>query len=79
MITFNGVTRHEVHHQEFRYRITPKRSGEIVIPAPVLKVAGKSPTGDRMRLVVLPPSAQDLAIVELKADRQTVYGLLKGR
>ncbi len=70
----NGVMRQEVHRgREFRYRLTPKRSGEILVPAPVLTVAGKTLTGDIVRLVVLPPSAQDLAIVELKADRQTVY------
>ena len=70
----NGAMRKIVNRgREFRYRITPKKSGEWTIPAPVVKVGGKTISGTAQRLVVLPPNAQDLAIVELSADRRTVY------
>ena len=43
------------------------------IPPPEIKVDGKTLRGEKLRLVVQPPSAQDLAAVELTADRQEVY------
>jgi hypothetical protein len=70
----NGVMRQVVRRgREFQYRLTPKTTGELTIPAPVLKTAGKTLTGNVLRLSVLAPSAQDLVVVELSADRQTVY------
>ncbi len=70
----NGVMNEVNHHgREFHYRVTPKKSGEITIPPPEIKVDGKTLIGEKLRLVVQPPSAQDLAAVELTADRQEVY------
>ncbi len=70
----NGVVRQEIHRgRDFRFRLTPKRSGEIQIAAPMLKIGGQTLTGATLRLVVLPPGAQDVAAIELTADRQTVY------
>jgi len=70
----NGVMS-EINHRgrEFHFRLTPKKSGEFTIPAPEIKVAGKTLAGEKLRLVVQPPSAQDLAALELTADRQEVY------
>ncbi len=70
----NGVMKREIHRgRDFLYRVTPKRSGEIQIPAPVLKVDGRTISGATLKLVVLPAGSQDLAVVEVAADRQTVY------
>jgi hypothetical protein len=73
-ITINGVRRDVVHHgRAFHYRLTPKRLGTILIPAPVLRIAGKTLSGPVRRLTVLPPNAQDLAAVEQTVDRPAVY------
>lgn len=70
----NGAMRQVVHRgREFHYRLSPKKTGELTIPAPVLTIGGKTVTGQKWRLVVLPPSAQDVVAVELAADRQVVY------
>jgi hypothetical protein len=70
----NGVMSRVDHHgREFHYRLTPRKAGDFILPAPVVTVGGKTLSGDRLRLVVLPPSAQDLVAVELSADRAAVY------
>lgn len=70
----NGVIRQEIHRgREFRYRLTPKRIGEILIPAAVLKVGGQTLASEPLRLAVLPPSAQDLVALEVTCDRPAVY------
>ena len=70
----NGVMSRVDHHgREFRYRLTPRKSGELVIPPPQVTVGGKALRGETLNLVVLPPSAQDLAAVELTADHKAVY------
>ncbi len=70
----NGVMQQSVKRgREYHYRVTPKRTGQLTIPAPVLTVGGKTLTGTEQRLLVEPPNAQDLVAVELTADRQTVY------
>jgi len=68
----NGVVQViERRGREFRFRLTPKGAGEFTIPPPEIKVNGKTYAGEKLRLVVQPPS--DLAAVELKVDRQEVY------
>ena len=69
----NGVMQQASGAREFHYRLTPKKSGDLKIPAPLLKVGGKTLTGAAQRLIVQPPTAQDLVAVELTADRQAVY------
>lgn len=70
----NGVMRQVVHRgREFHFSLTPKRTGQLTIPAPSLAVGGKTLQGTPERLVVLPATAQDLVAIELSADRQTIY------
>ncbi len=57
----------------YRYALTPKRSGALQIPAPVAEVAGRKLTGRVLTLEVIPPSDQDLAILDLAVDRDHVY------
>ena len=70
----NGVMNEVTHRgREFQFRLTPKKSGEFTIPPPEIKVDGKTIMGEKLRLLVQPPSAQDLAAVELTADHTEVY------
>ncbi len=70
----NGVMSEVTHRgREFQFRLTPKKSGEFTIPPPEIKVNGKTIMGEKLRLLVQPPSAQDLAAVELTADHTEVY------
>ncbi len=57
----------------YRYRLTPKRTGKIVIPAPSAKVDGKTISGRAIALSVIAPEEQDLVIPEIKTDRTRVY------
>ena len=57
----------------YRYRLTPKRTGKIVIPAPSAKVDGKTISGCAIALSVIAPEEQDLVIPEIKTDRTRVY------
>lgn len=59
----------------YRYALTPKRSGTLDVPAPTAEIDGQIYTGPALTLVVVPPADQDLAIVEIHADRQHVYPL----
>ena len=54
------------HHAQARRRVTSR--------APVVKLGGKTTSaGRRCGCSVLPPSAQDLAVLELSADRPAIY------
>ncbi len=57
----------------YRYALTPQRAGTLKIPAPVAEVAGRKLTGDELILEVIPPSDQDLAVLEIVLDRDHVY------
>ncbi len=57
----------------YRFRLTPKRTGNLVIPAPTVTIDGKTVSGRALALNVVAPEAQDLVIPEIKADRAKVY------
>ncbi|MGO9471307.1 MAG: BatD family protein [Isosphaeraceae bacterium] len=57
----------------FRFRLTPKRTGRLVIPAPSTSIDGKIVTGEALALNVIAPEAQDLVVPEIRADRAKVY------
>jgi hypothetical protein len=57
----------------YRYRLTPKRTGKLLIAAPSVTIDGKTITGEALDLNVIAPQAQDLVKVEIKTDRDTVY------
>ena len=70
----NGAMQQTVHYgRDFRYHITPKRAGDLMLPAPMINVGGKAIVGAEVRIAVLPPDAQDLAKLELTADRTAIY------
>jgi len=51
----------------------PKRSGELKIPAPTAEVMGNVLQGQALTLQVVAPEDQDLAILEVAVDKESVY------
>jgi hypothetical protein len=71
---FNGrVTQQNVFGHAYRFRLTPKRTGKLVIPGPSATFDGKTVSGRALSLNVIAPKAQDLVVLEIKADREKVY------
>jgi hypothetical protein len=70
----NGnITQKNIFGHVFRYRLTPKRTGKLEIPAPSASIDGKTVSGRALELNVIAPEAQDLVIPEIKTDRARVY------
>jgi hypothetical protein len=70
----NGrVTQQNSFGHSYRFRLTPKRTGKLVIPSPSATIDGKNVTGRALDLTVVAPEAQDLVVLEIKTDRQKVY------
>jgi hypothetical protein len=70
----NGrVTQQNSFGHAYRFRLTPKRVGELVIPAPSATIDGKTVSGRAVTLNVIAPETQDLVSLEMKADREKVY------
>jgi hypothetical protein len=57
----------------YRFRLTPKRTGSLVIAAPSATVDGKTVSGRSLALKVIAPEAQDLVIALMKSDCAKVY------
>jgi hypothetical protein len=71
---FNGkVTQQNSFGHAYRFRLTPKRTGKLVIAAPTATIDGKAVSGRPLALNVIAPEAQDLVILEIKTDREKVY------
>ncbi len=74
MTFFNGkFTQQNSFGHVFRFRLTPKRAGKLVIPAPTATIDGKTVSGRALSLNVITPEAQDLVVPEIKTDREKVY------
>jgi hypothetical protein len=70
----NGrFSQHTTFSHFYRYRLTPKRTGKLVIPAPTVTIDGKTLSGRALSLNVIAPEEQDLVIPEVKTDRLKVY------
>ncbi len=71
---FNGkVTQQNSFGHLYRFRLTPRRTGRLVIPAPSTTIDGETISGRALSLNVIAPEAQDRVIPELKTDRERVY------
>ncbi|MBC8872341.1 MAG: BatD family protein [Planctomycetes bacterium] len=68
-----GMTRIVQYRRAYDFLLTPKRSGELTIPAPTAEVMGKVLRGQAVTLQVVAPEDQDLAILEVAVDKETVY------
>ena len=71
---FNGkITQQTTFGHTYRFRLTPKRTGKLVIPAPSATIDGAVVSGRALDLDVIAPEPQDLVVPEIKIDRQRVY------
>lgn len=73
-IIINGkvTQRNDFGHLYF-YRLTPRRAGDYVIPAPKTVNNGKEVIGNTVPLRVREVESQDTVLVEMKADRERVF------
>jgi hypothetical protein len=70
----NGrVTQQNSFGHAYRFRLTPKRTGRLVIPSPSATIDGKTVSGRTLPLNVIAPEPQDLVIPEMRSDREKVY------
>jgi hypothetical protein len=71
---FNGrVTQQTSFGHSYRFRLTPRRTGRLTIPAPTATIDGKTVAGRALGLNVIAPEPQDLVVPEIKADRDKLY------
>ena len=61
------------HGRRYDYRLTPRKSGPLTVPAPTAEVEGKVIRGRQVKLTVVPPTEQDVAILKVTSDRAAVY------
>ena len=70
----NGrITQQSTLSHVYRYRLTPKRTGKLVIPAPSATFDGKTISGLAVEFSVIAAEEQDVVIPEVKTDRARVY------
>ncbi len=73
-MNINGqVTERSSLSHIYRYRLTPKRTGNLTIPGPTATIDGKTFSGDNLELNVVAPEEQDLVIPEIVTDHEKVY------
>jgi len=59
----------------FRYRLQPFAAGDFVLPAPSVEVDGTTYRGNTVDVSVVPPTDQEIVLLEVSADRESVYRL----
>ncbi len=70
----NGkVTQQNVFSHVYRFRLTPRRTGDLVIAAPSATIDGNTISGNILLLKVISPEEQDLVVPEITTDRARVY------
>ena len=57
----------------YDYMLTPRRTGTLRIPPPVAEVDGKLLKGQARTLLVVAPGQQDVAILEIFSNHDSVY------
>ena len=57
----------------YNYRLTPRKSGRITVPAPRAKADGRVIEGRELMVDVVAPAAQDVVRMEISAEPQNVY------
>ncbi|MGA2799257.1 MAG: BatD family protein [Thermoguttaceae bacterium] len=60
---------------QYIYRLTPKISGKLSIPAPTAEINGQKIRGREMSLIVTAPQDQDIVRMEITAEPISVYPL----
>lgn len=59
--------------RQYNYRLTPRKTGLLTIPAPVARVDGKVLTGAQRTIRVRAAEEQDVVFLKITSDRQSVY------
>lgn len=72
-MTFDGIKRVSIRGPRYEYVLTPRSAGEWTIPGPTVKVGNMTYQGQALKLQVLPPNEQDLAVLGISASRNVVY------
>ncbi|HUG71322.1 MAG TPA: BatD family protein, partial [Pirellulaceae bacterium] len=57
----------------YEYLLTPKQSGTLQIPSPIVKVDGKALPAKSLSLSVVAAKEQDIVIIEMTSSRDIVY------
>jgi hypothetical protein len=71
---FNGkITQQTSFGHSYKFRLTPKRAGKLLIPAPSVKIDGKTISGRALALHVIAPEPQDIVVPEISMDHARVY------
>ena len=74
IVIINGQRSESVRRgRRYDFRLTPRRSGTLTIPAPTAKVGDEILTGREIRLRVRKPDDQDSVILEFTSDQSAVY------
>ena len=61
------------HGHAYRYKLTPKRSGQVVIPALTMEINGQKVSTRPIALRVKAPDRQDLVLTEIEVTPRTVF------
>jgi len=70
----NGqVSRRESYGHLYVFKLTPKRAGDLIIPAPSVTIDGQTITARPLQLRVIGPEAQDEVIAEITTSRAKLY------
>ena len=71
----NGQVNRKVDHGMllYRYRLTPKRTGKLALPAAHVEIDGTVLTTQQLSLNVTAPEQQDIAMLELTASQARVF------
>lgn len=70
----NGVRTEIIRRGKmFSYRLTPRKSGPLVIPAPRATIDGQEIEGKPLKVLVKAADSQETVKLELSVDRSTVY------
>lgn len=59
--------------REYAYQLTPRRTGTLTIPSPVVPVGGRDLRGEAITVEVLPAEGQDVVLMEIAVDRTDVF------
>jgi hypothetical protein len=59
--------------RQYDYRLTPLKSGNLTIPAPMATVDGKTLAGRTISVRVIAPEEQDTIVLTYSVDRRSVY------
>ena len=70
----NGRRREIVRRgRQYNFRLTPRRTGTLAIPAPVARIGNQVLKGRTVTLRVIAPQNQDTVILEVTVDQKSVY------